>query len=126
MIVCPAGANPIDGGVGYDDDGDGEVAVMVVLAAVGQQPERRGREKRECGGGMVRGCHGWLPERGGWRVAASKLVDRIDPVTRSLFGVGQKTLPEKFSGGGWPEKVAVAGGDRVAGGGGGWREGREL
>ncbi|GJS53551.1 hypothetical protein Tco_0626913 [Tanacetum coccineum] len=36
-----------DGGVGYDDDGDGEVAVMVVLAAVGQQPERRGREKRE-------------------------------------------------------------------------------
>ncbi|GJT25820.1 retrovirus-related pol polyprotein from transposon TNT 1-94, partial [Tanacetum coccineum] len=36
-----------DGGVGYDDDGDGEVAVMVVLAAVGQQPERRGREKRD-------------------------------------------------------------------------------
>ncbi|GKF54470.1 hypothetical protein Tco_0161380, partial [Tanacetum coccineum] len=30
-----------DGGVGV------EVAVMVVLAAVGQQPERRGREKRE-------------------------------------------------------------------------------
>ncbi|GKD66574.1 hypothetical protein Tco_1308682, partial [Tanacetum coccineum] len=67
-------------------------------------------------GWCVGGCRGWLPERGGWRVAASKLVDRIDPVTRSLFGVGRKTLPEKFSGGGWPEKVAVAGGDRVAGG----------
>ncbi|GKA85601.1 hypothetical protein Tco_0807255, partial [Tanacetum coccineum] len=32
--------------VGGDDGGDGEVAVTVVLAAVGQQPERRGREKR--------------------------------------------------------------------------------
>ncbi|GJY99445.1 hypothetical protein Tco_0516875 [Tanacetum coccineum] len=35
----------MNGGVGYDDDGDGEVAVMVVLAAVGQQPERRGEGK---------------------------------------------------------------------------------
>ncbi|GJV44761.1 hypothetical protein Tco_1429297, partial [Tanacetum coccineum] len=50
-------------------------------------------------GWCVGGCRGWLPERGGWRVAASKLVDRIDPVRRSLFGVGRKTLPEKFSGG---------------------------
>ncbi|GKG47041.1 hypothetical protein Tco_0504238, partial [Tanacetum coccineum] len=28
-----------DDGVGYDDDGDGEVAAIVVLAAVGQQPK---------------------------------------------------------------------------------------
>ncbi|GKC96708.1 hypothetical protein Tco_1162150 [Tanacetum coccineum] len=43
-----------DGGVGYDDDGDGEVAVMVVLAAVGQQPERRGREKNASEGEWCR------------------------------------------------------------------------
>ncbi|GJU18512.1 putative ribonuclease H-like domain-containing protein [Tanacetum coccineum] len=83
-----------------------------------------------CGGGMVRGCRGWLPERGGWRVAASELVDRIDPVTRSLFGVGRKTLPEKFSGGGG---VVVAGNGRrktfsamAAGGRSFGREGENL
>ncbi|GJU32526.1 hypothetical protein Tco_1176115 [Tanacetum coccineum] len=66
-----------DDGVGYDDDGDGEVAVMVVLAAVGQQPERRGREKA--------------------RVGASGVDGRVDRVTRKLFEAHKKTLPEKFS-----------------------------
>ncbi|GJT34751.1 hypothetical protein Tco_0925170 [Tanacetum coccineum] len=73
-----------NGGVGYDDDGDGEVAVMVVLAAVEQQPERRGREKP--------------------RVKESDMGDRIDPLMRSIFGVRRKNPPEKFSGGRrwWP------------------------
>ncbi|GJU22223.1 hypothetical protein Tco_1155565 [Tanacetum coccineum] len=34
-----------------------------------------------------------------WGVAASGLGDRIDRVTRSIFEVGQKSPPEKFSGG---------------------------
>ncbi|GJX65123.1 hypothetical protein Tco_0299466 [Tanacetum coccineum] len=67
---------PLNGGVGYDDDGDGEVAVMVVLAAVEQQPERRGREKP--------------------RVKESDMGDRIDPLMRSIFGVRQKNPPKKF------------------------------
>ncbi|GJT77753.1 putative ribonuclease H-like domain-containing protein [Tanacetum coccineum] len=57
----------------------------------------------------------WRPEKGWRRMAASEVGDWLDPVKRSIFGVGRKTLPEKFSGGGWPEKVAGAGGDRVAG-----------
>ncbi|GJR44313.1 reverse transcriptase domain-containing protein [Tanacetum coccineum] len=73
-----------NGGVGYDDDGDGEVAVMVVLAAVGQQPKRRGREKAQVG------------------------ASGVDRVTRKLFEAHRKTPPEKFSGGG----DVVAGGGR--------------
>ncbi|GKF86288.1 hypothetical protein Tco_0254115, partial [Tanacetum coccineum] len=76
-----------NGGVGYDDDGDGEVAVMVVLAAVEQQPEMRGREKARVG---ASGVDGW-----------------VDRVTRKLFEAHRKTPPEKFSGGG---RVAGCGG----------------
>ncbi|GKE87009.1 hypothetical protein Tco_1564484, partial [Tanacetum coccineum] len=71
-------------------DGGG-VTAMVVLVAVGQQPERRGREKA--------------------RVGASGVDGRVDRVTRKLFEAHQKTPPEKFSGGG----------DVVAGGGRGGR-----
>ncbi|GJV43339.1 putative reverse transcriptase domain-containing protein [Tanacetum coccineum] len=46
----PYGGGLVNGGVGYDDDGDGEVAVMVVLAAVEQQPERRRGGKTRSGG----------------------------------------------------------------------------
>ncbi|GJR90399.1 hypothetical protein Tco_0214410 [Tanacetum coccineum] len=60
---------------------------------------------------------------GGRRVEESGCGDRIDPVMRSVFGVGRKSPPEKFSGGG---ATVVAG----SGGGGGWpdslREKREL
>ncbi|GJY89524.1 hypothetical protein Tco_0504720 [Tanacetum coccineum] len=78
-LLSGGGGVVVDGddGVGYDDDGDGEVAVMVVLAAVGQQPERRGREKA--------------------RVGASGVDGRVDRVTRKLFEAHKKTLPEKFS-----------------------------
>ncbi|GKB08406.1 ribonuclease H-like domain-containing protein, partial [Tanacetum coccineum] len=38
------------------------------------------------------------------RVEESGCGDRIDPVRRSVFGVGRKSPPEKFSGGGWPER----------------------
>ncbi|GKA54656.1 hypothetical protein Tco_0753605 [Tanacetum coccineum] len=59
---------------------------------------------------------------GGRRVEESGCGDRIDPVMRSVFGVGRKSPPEKFSGGG---ATVVAG----SGGGGGWpdslREKRE-
>ncbi|GKC35215.1 hypothetical protein Tco_1047599 [Tanacetum coccineum] len=63
-LLSGGGDVAVDGDVGYDDDGDGEVAVMVVLAAVGQQPERRG-EKRECkitynGNGNGWDTFGWL------------------------------------------------------------------
>ncbi|GJY11448.1 hypothetical protein Tco_0379633 [Tanacetum coccineum] len=37
---------------------------------------------------------------GGRRVEESGCGDRIDPVMRSVFGVGRKSPPEKFSGGG--------------------------
>ncbi|GKD55637.1 hypothetical protein Tco_1289024, partial [Tanacetum coccineum] len=62
-----------DGDVGYDDDGDGEVAVMVVLAAVGE-------------------------EKGG--VAASGYDEWIDRLMKNDFGFAEKSPPEKFSGGG--------------------------
>ncbi|GKF10555.1 hypothetical protein Tco_0048481, partial [Tanacetum coccineum] len=59
------------------------------------------------------GCRGWLPERGGWRVEErvreSEYDEWVDPGMRIVFGVHRKTPPEKFSGGGWPEKAAVAG-----------------
>ncbi|GJR70580.1 hypothetical protein Tco_0016645 [Tanacetum coccineum] len=86
-----------------DGCGGGVGGRMVVLAAVGQQPERRGREKA--------------------RVGASGVDGRVDRVTRKLFEAHRKTPPEKFFGGG----DVVAGGGRVAGGGGGLPEfmGRE-
>ncbi|GKB65416.1 hypothetical protein Tco_0921602 [Tanacetum coccineum] len=56
----------------------------------------------------------WLPEEeGGRRVAASKLMDRVDRAMRNTFGLGRKTPPEKFSGGG-------------GGGGRTWERGREY
>ncbi|GKG03921.1 hypothetical protein Tco_0314308, partial [Tanacetum coccineum] len=62
----------------------------------------------------------------GRRVTGSELVDRGDPEMELVFGVGRKIPLEKFSGGGWPEKVAVAGGDRVAGGGEGGERGEKF
>ncbi|GJV32516.1 reverse transcriptase domain-containing protein [Tanacetum coccineum] len=61
-----------NGGVGDDDDGEdgGRVTAMVVLVAVGQQPERRGREKA--------------------RVVASGVDSRVDQVMRKLIGVRRK------------------------------------
>ncbi|GKD18735.1 hypothetical protein Tco_1207893, partial [Tanacetum coccineum] len=41
-----------------------------------------------------------------WRVKEREVVGWIDRLTRSIFGVHQKTPPEKFSGGG---DVVVAG-----------------
>ncbi|GKB97349.1 hypothetical protein Tco_0983486, partial [Tanacetum coccineum] len=41
------------------------------------------------------------------RVEESEYGDRVDPGTRNDFGLGRKCPPENFSGGGWPEKVAV-------------------
>ncbi|GKA03760.1 hypothetical protein Tco_0676541, partial [Tanacetum coccineum] len=35
-----------------------------------------------------------------WRVEESGVGDRVDRVSGSIFGVGRKTPPEKFSGGG--------------------------
>ncbi|GKF61395.1 hypothetical protein Tco_0181449, partial [Tanacetum coccineum] len=62
-------------------------------------------------GGDVRQRRGWLLCGGVWvvvawwrRVEESGCGDRIDPVMRSVFGVGRKSPPEKFSGGGWPER----------------------
>ncbi|GJT68292.1 hypothetical protein Tco_1019772 [Tanacetum coccineum] len=64
--------------------------------------------------------------KGEWRVRASDYGERVDPVERRLFGVGRKTLPEKFSGGGGGVVVAgmLAGEDdrrwRQLGGGRRW------
>ncbi|GKB76480.1 hypothetical protein Tco_0943375 [Tanacetum coccineum] len=73
-------------------DGDGGSGVMMVVelwwAAVGRQLEER---------------------------VASDKGDRIDRFTRNIFGVGQKSPPENFSGDGG---VVVAGIRRLAGGGG--------
>ncbi|GJW94571.1 hypothetical protein Tco_0174243 [Tanacetum coccineum] len=46
--------------------------------------------------GAWRGDSGWW----WWRVEASEVVGRVDPVVGSIFGVGRKSPPEKFSGGG--------------------------
>ncbi|GJZ98796.1 hypothetical protein Tco_0671249 [Tanacetum coccineum] len=60
---------------------------------------------------------------GGEGAAASGIMDRVDPgliyLFCIIFVVRRKSSPEKFSGGGWPEKVAVAGGEgcRKMGGG---------
>ncbi|GKD78122.1 hypothetical protein Tco_1340743, partial [Tanacetum coccineum] len=69
------------------------VVVMVVLAAVGQQPDGEGRRPR---------------------VRASEIVGWIDRLMRNGFGFIGKIQPEKFSGGG---AAVVAG--KVAGDGGG-------
>ncbi|GJS14148.1 hypothetical protein Tco_0408620 [Tanacetum coccineum] len=75
-------------------DGGG-VTAMVVLVAVGQQPEMRQR-----------------------RVEESEYDERVDRAKRNHFGLHRKTPPEKFFGGG----DVVAGGGRVAGDGGGLPE----
>ncbi|GJV17300.1 hypothetical protein Tco_1362623 [Tanacetum coccineum] len=59
-------------------------------------------------------CDGGDRRRRGRRVEESGCGDRIDPVMRSVFGVGRKSPPEKFSGGGG----MVVAGFR-------WREGEE-
>ncbi|GJY01781.1 hypothetical protein Tco_0359933, partial [Tanacetum coccineum] len=92
-----------NGGVGYDDDDDGEVAVMVVLAAVGQQPERRGEGKA--------------------RVEESEYDERVDRPRRNTFGFGRnarrKTFPAAATwwpaagGEGWP--AVGEGGERGEG-----------
>ncbi|GJV38344.1 hypothetical protein Tco_1410821 [Tanacetum coccineum] len=58
--------------------------------------------------GVGRGSFGG----GKWRVRESGSGDRVDPVTRSLFGLRRICPPENFSGGGarWP---AVGGGGRL-------------
>ncbi|GKA17956.1 hypothetical protein Tco_0697793 [Tanacetum coccineum] len=51
---------------------------------------------------------------GEWRVRASDYGERVDPMERRLFGVGRKSPPEKFSGGGnrwlaaawWPAAIS--------------------
>ncbi|GJY90189.1 putative reverse transcriptase domain-containing protein [Tanacetum coccineum] len=63
----------------------------VVAAVVAGGVEERGTK-------VVAGCR---RERGRkWRVEESDLVGRIDRLTRIIFGVGRKSPPEKFSGGG--------------------------
>ncbi|GJU85257.1 hypothetical protein Tco_1292803 [Tanacetum coccineum] len=68
----------------HGDDNNRGGWVMVVLAAVGEQPERRGET----------------------RVRASDVVGWVDRKKRNTLGVRRKNPPEKFSGGG---VVAVAG-----------------
>ncbi|GKC49142.1 hypothetical protein Tco_1071887, partial [Tanacetum coccineum] len=46
-----------------------------------------------------------------WRVEESEVVGRVDPVVRTILGVDRKIPPEKFSGGGWPERWAAGGGE---------------
>ncbi|GJV13496.1 hypothetical protein Tco_1355037 [Tanacetum coccineum] len=78
--------NGDDGGFGGEAAGGGGVDVVAVVAAGGR---RR-------------------------RVEARGRVDRIDPVMGINFGIGRKSPPEKFSGGGewrrwWPAVGVVAG-----------------
>ncbi|GKC01091.1 hypothetical protein Tco_0987227 [Tanacetum coccineum] len=70
---------------------------------------------------VVRGCDGggddgydddaMVMMMMGWRVEESGSGDRIDRVTRVIFGFGQKSSPEKFFGGRrWcPAAVGLAG-----------------
>ncbi|GKC62864.1 reverse transcriptase domain-containing protein [Tanacetum coccineum] len=67
-------------------------------------------EPTRCGGGSG-GAAVKQPEGEGKRVETRDTWDWVDRATRKLFGFGRKSPPEKFSGGGWPEKVAVAGGE---------------
>ncbi|GJW97082.1 RNA-directed DNA polymerase, eukaryota [Tanacetum coccineum] len=52
-----------------------------------------------------RGDSGWW----WWRVEASEVVGRVDPVVRTIFGFDRKIPPEKFSGGGGRNPVAEGG-----------------
>ncbi|GJV45201.1 hypothetical protein Tco_1429737 [Tanacetum coccineum] len=71
-------AGGVDGGGGDGSRGDSKVVRWVAAAAE--------------------------TDGGGRRVEESGCGDRIDPVMRSVFGVGRKSPPEKFSGDGywWP------------------------
>nr|GFB36832.1 hypothetical protein [Tanacetum cinerariifolium] len=72
---------------------DGSVVITLVL------------RRFDCGGGSVDGGVEAVVA-----VAARGVVGRIDRETRSLFGVRQKNLAEKISGGGdWPAVVVAAG-----------------
>ncbi|GJS18557.1 hypothetical protein Tco_0413029 [Tanacetum coccineum] len=48
-----------------------------------------------------------VAESGGEGVEARELTGRIDPEMGIILGVGRKIPPEKFSGGGWPERWAA-------------------
>ncbi|GJT67435.1 hypothetical protein Tco_1018915 [Tanacetum coccineum] len=52
-----------------------------------------------------------VAESGGEGVEARELTGRIDPEMEIILGVGRKIPPEKFSGGGWPERWAAGGGE---------------
>ncbi|GKD69450.1 hypothetical protein Tco_1323540, partial [Tanacetum coccineum] len=67
-------------GDGHEDDGDGLKVVLEVI----------------WWGGRVTAAGGVV----GSRVTASDSGDRVDRVSGSIFGVGRKSPPEKFSGGG--------------------------
>nr|GFB41131.1 hypothetical protein [Tanacetum cinerariifolium] len=53
---------------------------------------------------------GWWVAVWGRRVEGSDIDDWIDRSDGNNFGFAGKSSPEKFSGGGWPEMVVVAGG----------------
>ncbi|GJX72584.1 putative reverse transcriptase domain-containing protein, partial [Tanacetum coccineum] len=55
---------------------------------------------------MVAVAVGWWK----WRVEESGVGDRVDRVSGSIFGVGRKTPPEKFSGGGGGRRLPDMGG----------------
>ncbi|GJZ08448.1 hypothetical protein Tco_0542731 [Tanacetum coccineum] len=82
------------------------VAVMVMSgASVGGRRWRR--ELWWLGDGGV-GCGGTTAgEEGKTRVRASDVVGWVDRKKRNTLGVRRKNPPEKFSGGGWPEKMVV-------------------
>nr|GEY30607.1 hypothetical protein [Tanacetum cinerariifolium] len=93
-----------DGSGGYDDGAEMRGEGGNVVAAMG-------RGDGGCGGvGTATAVVGVMVA-----AAARGVVDRIDPVTGSLFGFARKSPPEKFSDGGGCGRPAVA-----AGGKGGW------
>ncbi|GJS59106.1 hypothetical protein Tco_0653890 [Tanacetum coccineum] len=61
-----------------------------------------------------------VAESGGEGVEARELTGRIDPEMGIILGVGRNIPPEKFSGGGWPERCRRWGG--FAGNNGGERD----
>ncbi|GJY18404.1 hypothetical protein Tco_0389895 [Tanacetum coccineum] len=95
-LLSGGGGVVVDGddGVGYDDDGDGEVAVMVVLAAVGQQPERMGREKARVGrvevdGGVNRVTVSFLKLTGKLRRKSFPVAAPLWPAVAGWPAVGE-------------------------------------
>ncbi|GKA76606.1 hypothetical protein Tco_0783067 [Tanacetum coccineum] len=64
------------------DDGDDPMMMMALLLCL---PDGEGRR----------------------RVEESEVSGWIDRLTRSILGVAGKIPPEKFSGGGWPERVVA-------------------